>query len=60
MERWGWRQDLNPQPTAYKAVALPIVLRQHLQQLIASQKGHPVPQPCVLDAVVPPAIYIGS
>ena len=26
----SWRQDLNLQPTAYKAVALPIELRQHL------------------------------
>ena len=26
---WSWREDLNPQPTDYKSVALPIELRQH-------------------------------
>lgn len=25
---WCWRRDLNPQPTVYKTVALPIELRQ--------------------------------
>ena len=25
---WSWREDLNPQPTDYKSVALPIELRQ--------------------------------
>ena len=25
---WSWRWDLNPQPAAYKAAALPIELRQ--------------------------------
>ena len=25
---WCWRWDLNPQPTVYKTVALPIELRQ--------------------------------
>ena len=27
---WSWREDLNPQPTDYKSVALPIELRQHI------------------------------
>lgn len=26
---WGWRQDLNLQPSDYKSAALPIELRQH-------------------------------
>src|SRR5678815_2509566 len=26
---WSWREDLNPQPSAYKADALPVELRQH-------------------------------
>ena len=26
---WSWRKELNPQPTDYKSVALPIELRQH-------------------------------
>ena len=25
----SWREELNPQPTDYKSVALPIELRQH-------------------------------
>ena len=28
--QWSWREDLNPQPTDYKSVALPIELRQQL------------------------------
>ena len=24
LKRWRWREDLNPRPTAYKAVALPL------------------------------------
>ena len=26
----SWREELNPQPTDYKSVALPIELRQHI------------------------------
>ena len=29
-DNWSWRQDLNLQPIAYKAIALPIELRQHV------------------------------
>ena len=25
-KKWSWREDLNPQPTDYKSVALPIEL----------------------------------
>ena len=28
-KKWSWRKELNPQPTDYKSVALPIELRQH-------------------------------
>ena len=28
---WSWRRDLNPQPADYKSAALPIVLRQHIE-----------------------------
>ncbi len=28
-KRWSPREDLNPQPTVYKTVALPIELRGH-------------------------------
>ena len=27
-KNWSWREELNPQPTDYKSVALPIELRQ--------------------------------
>ena len=27
--KWCWREDLNPQPTDYKSVALPVELHQH-------------------------------
>ena len=26
--KWSWREELNPQPTDYKSVALPIELRR--------------------------------
>jgi hypothetical protein len=32
---WSWRRDLNPQPPAYKAGALPIELRQQLHFTVA-------------------------
>lgn len=32
-KKWSWRQDLNLQPEAYKATALPIVLHQHFEIL---------------------------
>ena len=28
MKMWSWQEDLNPQPTDYKSVALPIELHQ--------------------------------
>ena len=31
---WSWWEDLNPQPTDYKSVALPIELHQHMATLI--------------------------
>ena len=30
LHKWSWRKELNPQPTDYKSVALPIELRQHI------------------------------
>ena len=40
---WSWRQDLNPQPTDYKSVALPIELRQRAR--ISVREGR---APCQL------------
>ncbi len=30
--KWSWRRDLNPQPADYKSAALPIELRQPVQE----------------------------
>ena len=36
---WGWRQESNLQPSAYKADALPIVLRQHFYLVTFGDTG---------------------
>src|SRR6266851_1412094 len=41
-KNWRWREDLNPRPTAYKAVALPTELRQQSQTLTLGLGPHQV------------------